>query len=315
MITSPQTLIVAGTSVTTGFIPRQIVEVTGDIKGSSTVTPQPPQIRAINLLSPTLDSRVSYHGPAHTYINQNGNLITSAENEWPLEYQNGIAIGRHEPESAATNYQRDSSFTSISETTDGQNTVWVTSLSAGVLVNPSDDGSSFAISIEKPGWTHTGVYSEGIGGFIADDIDRPISENWTIDVRTFRNASSALIRWYVARLSATNYVYGRSPDLPVGNYVASVWRINTTDNQQARAAQIEVGTVPTSPIFNDATSQNTRTESTVIVTNPGGATGITIIYTDGTTRTMSFGSNQSVNIPVATQAWGTRYISQITYST
>ena len=312
---SPQTLIVAGTSVTTGFIPPQRVEVTGDVKGSSTVTPQPPQIRAINLLSPTLDSRVSYHGPAHTYINQNGNLITSAENEWPLEYQNGVAIGRHEPEPAATNFQRDSAFTSISETQDGQNTVWVTSQSAGVTVNAGDDGSFFAISVEKPGWVNTGVFSEGTNAFIAPDQASSISSDWSVATRTFSNPSVAQVRWYISRLNATNYVYGRSPALAVGSYIASVWRINTTDNQQARAAQIELGTVSTSPIFNDATSQNNRTESTVIVTNPGGATGITIIYTDGTTRSMSFGTAQSVNIPLATQAWGSRYISQITYST
>jgi len=315
MINTPQIFITAGTCVDTGLIARQYAEVAGNIKGTTTTAPEPPEIDPINLLSETLDSRVSYIGPAHTFISQNGNFLTSAENEWPLEYQNGIAIGRHEPEPSATNYQRDSSFSSLSETQLGQNTVWITSQSAGVSVNEPEDGSLFSISIEKPGWTHTGVYSEVAGGFIADDVDRPISDNWSVDIRPFQNASESLIRWYIARLDSTNYVYGRSPALAIGNYVASIWRINTTDNQQARAAQIELGTIPTSPIFNDASSQNTRTESTVIVTNPGSATGITIIYTDGTTSTVSFGTAQSVNIPVSTQAWATRYISEITYNT
>lgn len=315
MISTPQTLIVGGTSVTTGFIAPGYVEVIGNINASNTVTPQPPEIQAINLLSPTLDSRVSYHGPAHTYINVNGNLLTSAVNEWPLEYQNGVAMGRHEPERAATNFQRDSSFTSLSETQEGNDTIWITSQAADVAVNPVEEGSSFAVSVEKPGWDHTGVFSEGTSAFIAADQSTTITSDWTLAARTFANPSVAQIRWYIARVNATNYMYGKTASLAVGNYVASVWRMNTTDNQQSRAAQIEAGSVPTSPIFNDATSQNSRDASTVIVTNPGGATGITIIYSDGTTQSLSFGTSQSVNIPVASQAWGSRYITQITYST
>jgi len=315
MLTSPQILIVAGTSVTTGFIPAQRVEVTGGITASSASTPQPPQIRTINLLSPTLDSRVSYKGPAHTYVNQNGNLITSQENEWPLEYQNGVAVGRHEPEPASQNFMSDSAFSSVSETQEGQNTVWIMSQSAGVTVSPSDDGSFFALSLEKPGWTRTGVFSEGTNTFIAADQDSGISTDWTSAIRTFSNGSVARIRWYIARSDSNSYFYGRCPDLPIGNYVASVWREEGDTNQFARAAQVELGTIPTSPIFNDATSQNTRNASTVIVTNPGGATGITIRYTDSTTRTILFSGAQSINLPLASQAWSARYISEISYTT
>jgi len=315
MINSPQTFIVAGTSVDTGRIARQTTEVSGNIKGTTTTAPEPPEIDPINLLSETLDSRVSYVGPAHTFISQNGNFLTSAENEWPLEYQNGIAIGRHEPEPSATNYQRDSSFSSLSETQLGQNTVWVTSQSAGVSVNEPEEGSLFSISIEKPGWVNTGVYSEaGNGSFIAPDQQSDISEQWTRVSRVFTNDSVAQIRFYISRLNSTNYVYSRTPDLPIGNYVASVWRIDTTDNIQSRAAQIEEGSLATSPIFNDDSGQNSRSESTVNISNPGSASGINVIYTDGEVLTINFDSTGIITIPKASKEWANRYIQQITFN-
>ena len=57
----------------------------------------------IDLTTTQLDSRLTYTGPAHSYLGSDEKLSTSAENEWPIEYVNGVAVGRHEPEPAATN--------------------------------------------------------------------------------------------------------------------------------------------------------------------------------------------------------------------
>jgi len=280
---------------------------------SSGTVPPAPNLSPIDLTAGSLDSRVTYSGPAHTFINSNGNLITSSVNEWPLEYANGVAIGRHEPEHAATNFQPDSAFASISETQEGQNTVWIASQSASITVTPSDDGSFFAMEVGKFGWSHTGVYSLVTNTFILSDSESPIGEDWTLTTRTFTNGALAVLRFYIARVNATNYLYGLEPELAAGDYVASVWRKEGGDTLTARAAQIEAGTVSTSPIFNGVSEQNSRAASSVVVTNPGGATGIVIHYSDGTTATASF-TNNSASVPLASLPWGTRYITQITYS-
>ena len=313
MISTPQTLIVGGTSVTTGFIPPGYVEVIGNINASNTVTPQPPEIQAINLLSPTLDSRVSYHGPAHTYVNVNGNLLTSAVNEWPLEYQNGVAVGRHEPEPAATNYAIDSAATNIAGP--GVSAIWMFSEGTTVTITASN-GSQFPVIGAEARKTFLRVFNEADAGFLTDETDPGTGTEWERESLSFNNDTLSDLRFYPLRENASSYVYQRCQSVPTGNMVASVFRKLTPDvTMQITATQVESGNVPTSPIFNDAASQNSRDASTVIVTNPGGATGITIIYSDGTTQSLSFGTSQSVNIPVASQAWGSRYITQITYST
>ncbi|MEY8772246.1 hypothetical protein AB6T85_17715 [Erwinia sp. ACCC 02193] len=62
-------------------------------------------IKAIDLTAQSLDSRISYNGPAHLYWDASGKLSTSATNAWPLEYRDGVAIGRHQSEPASTNIQ------------------------------------------------------------------------------------------------------------------------------------------------------------------------------------------------------------------
>lgn len=71
------------------------------IYGTPTPTPTPEDV--INLRAATLDPRISYTGPAQRYFNATGELVTSAENEWPLQYRNGVALGRHEPTTATAN--------------------------------------------------------------------------------------------------------------------------------------------------------------------------------------------------------------------
>lgn len=62
-------------------------------------------IKAIDLTAQSLDSRISYNGPTHLYWDASGKLATSTANVWPLEYRDGVAIGRHQPEPASTNIQ------------------------------------------------------------------------------------------------------------------------------------------------------------------------------------------------------------------
>ncbi|QHM71292.1 hypothetical protein [Mixta intestinalis] len=60
-------------------------------------------VDVIDLTSPALDSRVTFTGPAYRYFNATGALVECSENEWPLEYRNGSAIGRREPFAASSN--------------------------------------------------------------------------------------------------------------------------------------------------------------------------------------------------------------------
>jgi len=281
--------------------------------GNISIAPEPPEIADIDLTALTLDPRVTYTGPAHTYFDSNGQFAISAANEWPLEYVNGVAVGRSEPEPESKNYQLDSAFSSISETQQGEDTAWITSQSAGVTVSQPDDGTFFGIETNKPGWELIGVFSEGTGAFIVPATDTPVDNSWTVANRTFTNPSLARIRFYIARLDSQNYVYGRVPDLPVGDYIATVWRELTSEGfVQCRASQIEPGTFSTSPIFNEATAQNTRAASSVTITNPGPATGITVQYSDGNTASISF-VNDVATLPLMNQTWGSRYITRISF--
>jgi len=264
----------------------------------------------IDLTSPTLDSRVTYSGPSHTYYDSGSNLATSNENEWPLEFLNGVAIGRHEPEPEAKNYAIDSGVSDIRGP--GVDGSWM--FSTGTIVTiAASVVSQFPVIQTETQKVFVSLFNVNDGVFLVPMVDPGTGPDWERVVEPFINDTQSDLRWYTQRETASSYLYEKCLNVPVGNCVASVFRRLTDNNMQATAPQVEMGTVPTSPIFNGTTEQNIRSASSVVVNNPGVAKGIMIHYSDNTQTTITFTNNQAV-IPLSSQAWATRYIQQITFT-
>ncbi|PPC63903.1 hypothetical protein C1Y41_04465 [Pantoea sp. ICBG 1758] len=268
-----------------------------------------PDLSPIDMTAETLDSRVTYTGPAHTYLDQAGNLATSAENEWPLEYVNGQVMGRHEPEPSTTNYAIDSAITDLAQV--GTNASWMFPQGTTITVSDSE-GSQFPIINSESLKVFVGVYNETKGAFLVPDTNPNTGSDWSRVILPFTNDMASELRFYTQRETTTSYLYEKCPAVPTGSFVASVYRKLTSENMQATAPQIEPGTVPTSPIFNGETEQNTRKAAKAIVTNPGLATQIQIDYSDNSRAIVSFTNNQAV-IPFSSLAWSSRYITTIRF--
>lgn len=278
---------------------------------SVTTTPEVPDPTPINMLAETLDSRVTYIGPAHTVYDLGGNLLTSNENEWPLEYQNGIAVGRHEPEDESTNYALDSAATNINEP--GVDGNWMYSQGTTVTVAASNVSQFPTISVELRK-INVAVYNETDAAFLVPDNDPGTTTDWVRVVQPFTNDTESQLRWYTQRENSSSYLYEKAPAVPAGVCVASVFRRLTNANMQSTAPQLEQGTIATSPIFNNADEQNTRPSASAFVTNTDNATRIVIHYSDNSTVTVDFVNDQAA-IPLASLDWSARYITQITFIT
>lgn len=263
--------------------------------------------KPIDLTSPVLDSRVSYTGPVHSYMGSDGKLATSELNQWPLEYLNGVAVGRHEPEAAATNYVPGVEYSKISRggTTDD----WNYGSAATPVIAPSDFGPAAATTTTTG--TLTTVYSEATGTFIAAAEDGGAPVAWKRVIRRFTNASTALLRWYVSRVDSNDYLLARCGGVPAGQYTASVYRRVTSGGLLSAAAQLESGSLATSPIISAAGVQGKRAAASVIVQTEGHATLI-LHFSDGASVKHSTTGN-TFTLPLASKNWGERYITRIEY--
>lgn len=273
------------------------------IIGAASAAPSP-----IDLTSITLDSRVSYSGPSHAYFTSSGTIAFSSANEWPLEYDGGVAIGRHEPEKATTNYQPSTQFGSFAAA--GNTADWQYAVGSSNVVQDSTLGVKSALS--ATGNTLAGVYSEAQAAFIAATADGGSPSSWDSVIRKFTNPSSAILRWYTARQSSTVYLYGKTVSVPAGDAVASVFRLVDGSGVQSALAQVETGTIRTSPVIAGLAASAARAESSVTVQRDGNAAGITLKFSDGSTADIDF-TGDSVTIPVSALDWSTRYIQTIEY--
>lgn len=285
-----------------------ISELNGDMLGSAALTSLQGilSIPAIDLTASVLDSRVQYLcDSAHLYWGQNGSLQTAPANTWPLEYKNGIAVGRHEPEPAATNYQKQmrGDLTVLS----GQAGEFIRSatLSLGAGVGP-DGGAIGSTLLAQVG---SGIYSEATSSWLIGPIDLTISANWQRYYQTF--SASGVIRTYTARSTALLFAYGLATLPAAGTYTASHYRRSDGLNMLTGFVQIEQGSLATSPIIT-ANDVLTRNGSSVQI-QLNGATGIVIRYSDGTSFTAAV-SGSTYSLPLASKNWGERYITRIEFT-
>lgn len=254
----------------------------------------------ISLLASVLDPRLTYTGPAHFYRTEYGQLALSAANEWPLEYVNGVAAGRHEPEPATTNLQAYSRGATVSD----------------YLVK-SDD---FELVIDTTGAPDGGAIGRipvACNSYIiSQDIDSvehvhrtqydALTDNWqrmTFAI-TATKKSRLRLRYGQSYSQSTpsiwqtqNSAYGQWPD--AGNYEIS-WFVKSGDGVTSPAgfAQLETGALCTSPIVNETTEKNSRAASAVAV-NTAGYTSMRIAFSNGDSETHDI-AGETFNLPLAT---------------
>lgn len=266
----------------------------------------------IDFTLPQLDSRVVYTGPQHLYFAQDGTLKLSAQNECPLEYRNGVAVGRHEPEPATVNYIRGNQYDSIGPSS-GASVDWSY---GGQVATVADGPLGFKEAAINPNDTLTGIYSEDTSTFIAPVIESPATQDYQLVTRTAVNTSVALLRWYVARVSTTDYLYGRAGNVPAGQVVASVLRRKDfggvpADRLYSTLAQLEQGFLATSPVVTPVGASASRPASTMaILTN--NARQMTITYSNGDIVQID-NPGASYTINQSTKNWSERYLKRISF--
>lgn len=259
----------------------------------------------IDLTASQLDSRLAYSGPTHSYMGADGKLLASAENEWPLEYVNGVAVGRHQPEPAATNYVPGVEYGKISRGNASDD--WNYGSTATPAIAPSDFGPAAATTTAAGALT--AVYSEGTSGFIAPTLDGGSPPAWSRITRKFTNAGSATLRWYVSRVDSNDYLFARCNNVPAGQFIASVYRKVAANGLLSAAAQLETGSLATSPIISAAGVQGKRAASSVTV-QTAGFSSLLLHFSDGTTTTHQI-TGDTFTLPTSTKNWGERYIQRI----
>lgn len=268
----------------------------------------------IDLTAAAVDPRVTYTGPAHLFWDASGKLATSTANVWPLEYQNGVAVGRHEPEPAITNWQvlnranvestnvvKSGDFALINDTTGAPDggPIGRIPVSADSYLISQDLGSVNLIPLAPYNLT---------------------AGKWTRLAFAASNTQSGRCRIWLGRNAANGQPalwLTQGGNLAVRDWVWSWYAKGSEDGQTFAAGlgQIERENYPyaTSPVINETTAYGQRSASAVTVARQPGANGIVVYFTDGTNKAYSFGTGQSISLSMAGAHWGTRYISRIEY--
>lgn len=272
-------------------------------------------INAIDLTAQSLDSRVSYNGPAHLYWDASGKLATSTTNAWPLEYRDGVAIGRHQPEPASTNIQVNGR--AIAESTNVQK-----SGTFSIVVDQTGAPDGKAIGC-LPVAASSYMVSQDVGGAQIVPLARyNLTSKWQRMAAAARVTDSSRVRiWLGRNAEASNgqpsLWLTQSANVAAGNYVFS-WFVKASDDGvtfPAGLGMIEMGNYPyaTSPIVTESTSTVTRPASSVTVQRDGNVSGIKIYFSDNTNTNIPFNGAASVTVPFATTHWGERYMTRIEY--
>ncbi|EMG9222361.1 hypothetical protein V5353_003458 [Enterobacter hormaechei] len=280
----------------------------------------------IDFMSEKLDPRIKYQCvSSHAYYAADGAIKYADPNVWPLEYRNGVAAGRHEPEPQRTNHLPYSDKLSV-WAKNGQ----VISVTPGGPANPSGVASyQVTVGAEAQSgvfYTHSNMtqgqtysasitgYKQGIQEFTIGDTllgGQPISVNFNSKTSTL----PAPFNYRFADINAkwVRYAFsGVSTDSkPSGLVVYS--RTATAGTFSVCSVQLETGGFVTSPIVTNGAAA-TRAAAFVSVQNPGGlATSLRVNYSDGTTDIINFSGASDIDLSPSTRDWGTRYITKCEY--
>lgn len=275
-----------------------------------------PRIKDIDFKSSTLDPRVTYTGPVHAYMQQSGVIGYTSANQYPLEYRNGIAVGRSLPEPASTNVTTDTYMASLSTTTPGTQEWGVAGWTVpSMTVITGVDGGNGRLAPDVNAKLF-GVYQDGgTAKWLVDDTVVPESINfgqWTRYAYSATPDANGRIRWYVARLNANAHLIDRYNTATAGTkYYFSVFQDRSrTDGIGVSFGQIEVSDHATSPIrYQD--NNGSRVASSVMIDTQG-AKILQLVFSDGSKKVYQSPANPFA-LPLADYDWGKKYIVRIVF--
>ncbi|WP_209445936.1 phage head spike fiber domain-containing protein [Enterobacter genomosp. S] len=265
----------------------------------------------IDLTSETLDPRLKFQCVSqHAYYASDGSIKFAAPDIWPLEYRDGVAVGRHEPEPQSTNYMLNTATPELLKT----------ALSRGGTISARRLAQSGLPTAEYTFYTPSALsecYSliggqggQGEGDSVYSVFVRTDQENKQIVMY----ADSAVEHpRYPITSSLTRLVLKKTATGAHGFSWLGLRSLADTLIASVSGYQVEKGTFVTSPIVTGATAA-TRAAAFVFIKNPGGiATSCRVHYSDGTTSTLDFAGAEEVQLAQAAADWGARYIQRIEY--
>jgi hypothetical protein len=288
----------------------------------------------VDLTAARIDRRVKFQCASHrAYYAADGTIQFAEPDVWPLEYVNGVAVGRHEPEPQSTNY-----------------VPYSNDLSKSIIY----DAVSVALSGTKwrglDGYSISGPYTYSLARIAT--FTAAAGQHYTLSViADLSTAQQLRFEFNRSAIARRGYVFtattATASGIDAGNIVTlhgykitqldegvyrfsatasfsaagpATLRIGVNKNDTAAAAivyfcQEEDSDIATSPILTTGAAAM-RAAAFATVTNPGGqATAIRVHYSDGTTDEYDFGANGSdIQLPQSATNWGTRYITRIQYA-
>ncbi|AUY25503.1 hypothetical protein [Mixta calida] len=311
MITTPNAPVI-GANLFNGIWTPEVITV-GRVKAAQ-------QNVVIDLTASQLDSRLAYSGPTHSYMGADGKLLASAENEWPLEYVNGVAVGRHEPEPAATNLfgsimlenmtslPGSDGFTEYRESGSGSvfhRTQFRTSgaLSGNItyslmLMHRGRNNLAFRAGFLGNTFQNIGINNRQVGY---------VGSGYVSASTTIVSDETFIFRAAFPYFGANNGLLTSPTSVTDDSVPTGI--TDTAVGFSAAYPQIEAGTLATSPIISAAGVQGKRAASSVSVQTTG-FSSLLLHFSDGTTTTHQI-TGDTFTLPTSTKNWGERYIQRI----
>lgn len=303
------------------------------IPGANVMTLPPGEwvdLSDIDLTSSALDYRVSFSCASnHAYYSADGTIQFAAPDVWPLEYRNGVAVGRHEPEPQRTN------LTSYSENLAANSPYW--SINGGVTgitkTGPNNPYGEKSYAVAVTASVYPGVftrmqasagqrYTISVAGISGDSRMMLIGNAYlggeVVNVN-FRQKTSTLSSPFTWRFNDVNTEWVRyaftGDSIKSGTPATVIYSAEVLAGSYSCAmVQHESGAFATSPIITNGISV-TRAAAFATVQNPGGlASAIMVHYSDNTSEQLVIPTNSpSIQLPQSANDWGKRYIQRIEY--
>ena len=299
------------------------------IPGANVMTLPPGEwvdLSDIDLTSSALDYRVSFSCASnHAYYSADGTIQFAAPDVWPLEYRNGVAVGRHEPEPQAPNFlpysndvtkfskNRGVTITTSKDlttpfgdhaqviTTDGYNTAGINyriPLTQGVVYC-----TSLFVHVPSMSSPSLMIGQGAIGGeSVTVDFDQRTSTIGNAFKYGFDDFADGWVRYWFSGVSSST----TSAIVVYTGAGANVFSVT--------GFQVENTATPGSPIIT-AGKASTRAAAFVSIQNPDRlATSVRVHFTDATYEDFAFPAHSlKLQLPHAATNWGKRYIQRIEY--
>ena len=314
------------------------------IPGANVMTLPPGEwvdLSDIDLTSSALDYRVLFSCASnHAYYSADGTIQFAAPDVWPLEYRNGVAVGRHEPEMQSDNivvYAIDFSkwfLLGTSVSTDESERIISSSYAQRITATRTDNFSRVMITptLNPTEYTLKIVVKSGNASFLQGTIEgnNALSNTLRFYVdMTSLNSSAVVSKGTISALVNSKNIFNGWVEviLKVTIPAAGAYKVffgpsssfgsTSSNNGQyilSAFAQLERSTISTSLINTNGISA-TRAAAFATVQNPGGlASAIMVHYSDNTSEQLEIPTNSpSIQLPQSANDWGKRYIQRIEY--